>query len=311
MNKIPDVSVITATFNLLKNNRKERMLKCLESIHAQTGCRVEHIIIDGGSTDGTLDFLKPYEEKGWIKLYSEPDKGIYDAFNKGVKKASGEYVCFINSDDYLQNSKGLATAVSYLKQTNADFSYSPVGYELQGKVAQTDEAVLNICNVFYDMPGSHQGMVFKKDLFSKIGYHSLDFLICADYDFILRAILHQATFVKVPLMYAVFSLEGLTGNNPTKIKHESITIKANNYGISFAQAEQIQNLHYIPWKMFVGLLQKTSIKNKLPYILLNLKNMPLLKRLKQLRYLFLKIRTRKGRRAFRLFGINFIQEEKK
>ncbi len=311
MTTIPAVSVITATFNLIKNNRKERMLKCLESIHAQTGCNVEHIIIDGASTDGTLEFLKPYVEKGWIKLYSEPDKGIYDAFNKGIKRAKGKYVCFINSDDYLQNSQGLATALSYLSQTNADFSYSPVGYEINGKVVQTDESTLNIHNVFYFMPGSHQGMVFKKDLFSKIGYHSLDFLICADYDFILRAILQKATCVKVPLMYAVFSWEGLTGNNPSIINHESITIKANNYGISFEQAEKIHIFHYIPWKLFVQLLQKTSIKNKLPYIGLNLKNMPLWRQLKQLRYWFLKIRTRKGRRVIRILGINFINEEKK
>ncbi len=311
MTNSPTVSVITASFNLLKNKRQEQMQKCLESIHAQAGCGVEHLVIDGGSTDGTLEFLRPYEANGWIKLYSEPDKGIYDAFNKGVKKATGKYVCFINSDDYLQNSQGLATALSYLQQTNADFSYSPVGYEQNGKIVLTDEATLSMCNAFYYMPGSHQGMVFKKDLFSKIGYHSLDFLICADYDFVLRALLQKATFVKVPLMYAVFSLDGLTGNNPTKINNESITIKANNYSVSFEQAEQIHLFHYIPWKLFFLLLQKTSIKNKFPYIWLNFKNMPLWKQLKQLRYWFLIIRTRKGRRAFRLLGINFINEEKK
>ena len=106
-----DVSVITASFNLLSSGRREQMLRCLESIRSQQDVRIEHLVIDGASTDGTLDFLKSYENQGWIKIFSEPDKGIYDAFNRGIAKAQGEYVCFINSDDYLNNPAGLAEAV--------------------------------------------------------------------------------------------------------------------------------------------------------------------------------------------------------
>ena len=89
-----DISIITASYNLLKSGRKEKIIRCLESIHAQKNVKYEHLIIDGASTDGTLEFLSPYEKKGWIKIYSEPDKGIYDAFNKGIDKALGKYVCY-------------------------------------------------------------------------------------------------------------------------------------------------------------------------------------------------------------------------
>lgn len=307
----PTVSVITATFNLITNNRQERMCRSVESIHAQTGCQLEHIIIDGGSTDGTLDFLKPYEEKGWLKVYSEPDKGVYDAFNKGIKKATGKYVCFINSDDYLENSQGLSRALSYLEQSGADFSYSPVSYEQNGKIIMTDDKTVSMCNVFYYMPGCHQGMVFKKDLFSTIGYHDLSYQICSDYDFILKAVLQKATFVKVPEKYAVFGLEGLTGNNPEIINKESVSIKAKNFDISYDEAEKIHINQYISWSLLYRLINKTSVKYKPPYLIRNILNMPLWKDLQQFRHWIFTLRTRKGRRTLRLFGINFINEETK
>ena len=311
MTKEVVVSIITATWNLLQNGRREGIIRCIESVHNQKDCRIEHLIIDGGSNDGTLELLRPYEEKGWIKIYSEPDQGIYDAFNKGVQKAQGDYVCFINSDDYLKKEQGLSVSLKYLQKTGADFSYSPVSYEQNGAIVMTDDKTVSMYNVFYFIPGCHQGMVFKKDLFSRIGYHDLSFLICADYDFILRAILQKATFVKVPLNYAVFGLEGLTGHNPHKINNESISIKAKNYDCSLEEAEKIHKNLYISWSLLFSLLNKTSIQNKFPYIFKNTLHMPLWKQLKQIRYWFFKLRTRKGRRAFRVLGINFINEEKK
>jgi len=88
------VSIITATYNSSKT-----IEHCLRSIHSQTYPHIEHIIIDGGSTDGTVDIIRNYKDKiaCWI---SEKDKGIYDAINKGVRRATGEIIGILHSDDF-------------------------------------------------------------------------------------------------------------------------------------------------------------------------------------------------------------------
>ena len=98
--KKPKVTVITATYNLIKNGREKSFRQCVESVHHQTYKNIEHLIIDGASTDGTLELIAEYEKKGWLRCVSEPDKGMADAMNKGIQKASGEYVIILISDDY-------------------------------------------------------------------------------------------------------------------------------------------------------------------------------------------------------------------
>ena len=311
MTKKADVSVITASYNLLSAGRKQKMLRCLESVHEQTGCSIEHIIIDGASTDGTLEFLKPYEDKGWVKIYSEADSGIYDAFNKGIKKATGEYVCFINSDDYFSRNDGLSDAIRLLRKTNADFSYSPVHYEKGGKIISSDEETIDFRDVFYHMTCNHQGMVFKRNLFEKFGYHDQTYTICADYDFILRAILKGAQFVKLPQQYAVFSMEGYTGTHMEIIASEQIGILMKNYGCSQAEAQKIQAISYIPWKEYIKLLSLSKIESKYKYILRNWRHSPFRKKLREIRHSFIKLRTRKGNSVLRILGITLIDEENK
>lgn len=102
---IPLVTVITVTYNLIKGKREKFIIQCLESVHNQRYSNIEHIVIDGASDDGTLPLLKKYESLGWIKLFSEPDTGIYDAMNKGILKANGKYVSILNSDDFFTIQK--------------------------------------------------------------------------------------------------------------------------------------------------------------------------------------------------------------
>ena len=75
-NNLPKITVITATFNLIKDKREKFFRQCVESVHNQTYANIEHLVMDGASKDGTLDLIKEYEDKGWLKCYSEPDKGM-------------------------------------------------------------------------------------------------------------------------------------------------------------------------------------------------------------------------------------------
>jgi len=302
---VPEITVITASYNLLSSGRREKMLRCLESIRRQQGITVEHLVIDGASTDGTPEFLKPYEEKGWIKVYSEPDRGIYDAFNKGIEKAAGEYICFINSDDYLRNPSGLAEAAEMLRRSGADFSYSPVSYEKDGQIISNDEKDMDFRTVFGSMPCNHQGMVFRSRLFKRMGLHDIKYVISADYHFILRSILSGASFVKVPLSYAVFSLDGVSGTHMDQLNAESVEIKKEVYGCSLEQAQEIQDKRKMPLGMLIGILRKTSIPNKHKY-LFYWKHYETARRLRHWLFTF---RLRKGRRVIRILGINFINGE--
>ena len=121
---IPLVTVITATYNLIKSKREKFIIQCLESVHNQHYSNIEHIVIDGASDDGTLPLLKKYESLGWIKLFSEPDTGIYDAMNKGILKANGKYVSILNSDDFFHDPEGIAISVRLLEENDADYSYA-------------------------------------------------------------------------------------------------------------------------------------------------------------------------------------------
>ncbi len=116
------VTIVTATYNLFKAGRSEYFRQCAESVHAQTYGHIEHIVVDGASTDGTLGLLKEYEDKGWLRVFSEPDKGIYDAFNKALARARGKYIAFLNSDDWWHDATGVEQSVHMLELTGAAFS---------------------------------------------------------------------------------------------------------------------------------------------------------------------------------------------
>ena len=147
------ISIITVVFNLLKTQREKQFRHCVESIHQENDGQIEHLIVDGGSQDGTLQILEEYKSKGWINYISEPDNGIYDAMNKGVRLAQGEYVWFINSDDYV-----IEGAVATILE-QADF----------GKV---DMFVCGVCNlgvgdkqISVSVPKLiDQGIVYEKEL---------------------------------------------------------------------------------------------------------------------------------------------------
>ncbi len=116
------VSIITVVYN-----GKNTIEDCIKSVAGQTYPDIEHIIIDGGSTDGTLDVIKKYNNKinGWI---SEPDKGIYDAMNKGMKHATGDVIGILNSDDIYADEFIMENVVNTILENNVDSCYGKLFY---------------------------------------------------------------------------------------------------------------------------------------------------------------------------------------
>jgi glycosyltransferase involved in cell wall biosynthesis len=178
------VSIVTATYN-----SSETLEDCIKSVASQTYPDIEHIIIDGDSTDGTLDVLKKYEDK-IAKIISEPDNGIYDAMNKGLGSATGDIIGILNSDDMYADNSVIESVVSTIAENNVDSCYGDLVYVDQH---DTNKVVRHwkSGNFFKErfkrgwMP-PHPTFFVKKHIYEQYGIFNLDFPLAADYELMLR-----------------------------------------------------------------------------------------------------------------------------
>jgi len=243
MKNKPLVSIITITFNLIENNRESLFRKCLESVHDQSYENIEHIVVDGASTDGTLDLIKEYTNKGWVTYVSEPDKGIYDAMNKGIKMAKGEYVAFLNSDDYYHDKKGVETSIELLEKSNADFSYAPVIIKFEDGTLFGNHPQCNpkISNVFFTMPFCHQTMFAKREVMIKEDMFDTDYKSAADYDFVIRLCLKKYKSVFVEKSFVTYQFAGVSSTAQENSLNETAAIWRKRYGKIFPITDDIIN----------------------------------------------------------------------
>lgn len=185
------ISLITVTYN-----RAHTIKGAIEGVLRQRNKNYEYIIVDGASKDNTLEILKEYEPKfeGRMRWVSEPDKGLYDAINKGLKMAIGDVVGIINSDDFFHRDDvfDLVTQAFNDKQTDAiygdervvDETGKPIYYD-SSKYFRTWMYRIGL------MPG-HESFYAKKSLFEKYGYYKTDYKITADFELMLRfAYIHR------------------------------------------------------------------------------------------------------------------------
>ncbi len=206
MNKFssPLFSIITPVLN-----NKEGILKTIASLQLQTFKDFEHIVIDGGSTDGTLEIIK--NEKCITNWISEKDKGIYDAINKGLKLSKGKYVNTINSGDYYYSSESLNIIRKYFEKNNVSFVFGAV---LKKKVYYKYEPNKMFWS-FNFYPAHSSGFFIKKEVHDNIGDYSLKFPCSSDYDFFWRLIKknnHRGISTKKNEIIGVFEPGGFSAN---------------------------------------------------------------------------------------------------
>ena len=189
-NDKPLVSIITVCYNSEKYIRDT-----IESVLNQTYNNIEYIIIDGESTDNTLDIIKEYEPKfnGKIKWISEPDEGIYDAMNKGIAVTSGDIIATLNSDDVYANDKVLENIIEVFNKENCDACYGNVAMVERDDLNQISRLWKTDSNKYFSQlkfgwVPAHPSFFAKKNLYDKYGKFDLDFKIAADFDLICRFI---------------------------------------------------------------------------------------------------------------------------
>jgi len=204
----PLISVITVVFN-----GAEFLEQTIKSVINQSYDNVEYIIIDGGSTDGTINIIKENEHKidYWI---SEPDRGISDAMNKGINLSKGDYLIFLNSDDYFMSDGALEKAVSFLKNKRHIYVFKVLFDDGEIKSVSTNKAFNFLMN--FKMGSCHQGHICSRSLFEKIGLFDSRFKITMDYDFMLRA--YRAGYTATPVDYilSVMRLVGISSRKDWK-----------------------------------------------------------------------------------------------
>ncbi|KAA6303770.1 MAG: putative glycosyltransferase [Candidatus Ordinivivax streblomastigis] len=221
------ISVITVSFNCV--NTIEETIK---SVLSQNYEDMEYIIIDGGSVDGTIGIIKKYEDKiiYWI---SEPDKGVCDAYNKGIKQAKGKLICIINSDDILL--PGVLNKIDEQIKSGTDIIYGDTLFyqkefgEERLKVA-TSKINFSKGN-FYGM--LHPSILIRKSAYEKFGLYDVSCKYVGDRELMLRMYERGAKFQKINLTVARYSSGGATGvQNYSKVAFESRKVSIK-YGASY------------------------------------------------------------------------------
>lgn len=204
------VTVITVCYNLQANGRAGHFRQCIKSVHSQDHPAVEHLVVDGASQDGTVELLEAYARRGWIRFISEPDSGIYDAMNKGIRMARGKYIAFLNSDDFWHRRDAVSASVTALEESGAAFSYAPRTIVREdGSFYCTESAGLGVFPCL--MPFCHQTMFTRKDILLRLGgFDDVHYRSAADYDLVFRLLLSGEKGVYVPLNFTSFRLGGFS-----------------------------------------------------------------------------------------------------
>lgn len=201
------VSIITINYNNAKGLRTTVI-----SVIEQTYKDFEYIVIDGGSFDGSLDVIKQYESK--IDLWlSEPDSGIYNAMNKGIKLAKGDYLLFLNAGDRFSSPRSLDLVAR--RNWFADIVACGIfwDYGVGNKIYIAQPRRINFQRLLTESI-SHQSTFIKRSLFTEKGYQE-DYKIISDWIFWFeQLIIHKCTYQHINTPITIYDMSGISNNNP-------------------------------------------------------------------------------------------------
>lgn len=220
------------TINL---NNAAGLQKTVESVVKQTFTDYEYIVIDGGSTDGSAEIIKQYADNitYWV---SEPDKGIYNAMNKGIAKAKGEYCLFLNSGDWLINSTGLQNVFD--RQPTEDIVYCSLQTEKNIWYYPQKLSVL----FFFKRTIPHPSTFIKTALFSTVGCYNENCKIVSDWEFFIQAIIkHQCSYRNIAFALTHFNLDGISENPAFKelARNEREKVLKENFPMMYDDYQQL------------------------------------------------------------------------
>ncbi len=248
----PRVSIITVTRNLIEAGRAASMRTAIECVQTQTARQIEHIILDGASTDGTQDFIQETvdlfakDPKAVpIHFKSEPDQSLYDAMNKAVALSRGEYVLFLNSDDSIAAPTALEKVLAELGSRRPDYVFGETIY-VDEDGSRKHSRRLTSKGILQSIPFCHNSTLIRRDAFNALGGHDLQFRIVADYDMVLRMMMEGRPGFEVHVPVSIFHTGGLS-SDALSTSLEMIRSWRKNYGpyVDMARYTDEEALHWI------------------------------------------------------------------
>lgn len=246
------ISIITVAFNAACT-----IANTLESVAVQKHIDIEHIVVDGASTDGTIEVIKCFG-KHVAKLISEPDEGLYDAMNKGLDWATGDVVGFLNADDFYANDTVLSKVAESFSNNTIDACYSDLVYVDQ---QDTDKVVRywKSCNyragLFeHGWVPPHPTFFVRRSVYKRLGGFNLDFRLAADFELMIRFLaVHQICSIHIPRILVKMRIGGKTNQSITNIilQNKEILEILKQYGLHVSLIRFLGNKFWSRGKQFL------------------------------------------------------------
>jgi len=255
------LTCVTATFNCIKAGNRDRLIRCVESV-AKLKTEHEHLIYDGASTDGTAELLSELEKKTpGLKVVSEPDTGIYNALNKGVRDAKGEWFYVLGADDYIFYPEVLDSIIDEVQSDDGiDAIVTTVRKQTSSGEEEwfTDMSQLN--HIFVGPCVCHQGELLRTVVVRKLGGFDEQYRIAADSDMLLKAHMMGIRFKYIFESFAYFSYGGAAVCNLELAMREHRLSVANVLGLNDAETQKFVYVqHLLPMGLLVKLVNHSDV----------------------------------------------------
>jgi glycosyltransferase involved in cell wall biosynthesis len=207
-------TIITVSYNAA-----DTIESTINSVLSQDYNNIEYIIIDGNSSDGTLDIIKKYDSK-ITKWISEKDQGIYDAMNKGIQIATGNVIGILNADDLYANSSVISSVINKFNHTNSDAVYGDLKYVLKNDISKTirfwKSGEYKEGKFLKGWMPPHPTFFVKKDLYDRYGLYRTDMPSAADYELMLRLVhKNKINIAYLPELITIMREGGVSNNSLT------------------------------------------------------------------------------------------------
>ena len=237
------ISIITPVYNAETTLEKT----ILSVVNQETESELEYIVVDGNSTDKTLDIIWSYQDRINL-IISEQDEGVYDAMNKGISHATGDIIGIINSDDWYNDGALKIVEDTFKKNEDYEIIYSPVETYFNGNYL-IRFLPGSLDKLFFKFTVNHPSCFVKKTVYSRFGNYDLSYSIAADYDFILRSYVSGVSFFYVEEPLASYSLNGLSGKPLAKFKqlHQSWLVGSKYIEAAAKPIHRQRRVFYLNW----------------------------------------------------------------
>ena len=228
------ISIITITFNSAKT-----IQRALDSVQSQTYKDIEHIIVDGASTDGTKELIETYAKAHKnVRWISEKDKGIYDALNKGIRLATGDIIGFLHSDDVFYSPDSIGQIAAAFEDEQVDVVYGDLQYCKGPKVVRRWKSNdFNPCALKYGWMPPHPTVYVRREVYQQVGEYDEWFRISADYDMMLRIFTAGYKSKYIPEVLVSMESGGASNKNTkarlSKTQEDYIVLKKNHVGAGY------------------------------------------------------------------------------